>query len=234
MPAKKRSGEKHQLQKVTLLTGIAILALVAGGVGFYFLQNQGSSVPEVQPAAAGFRLDSQPSLGSPEAPVKVVEFGDYKCPACRQFHQDVYPKVLLDYIDMNLVEFFFINFQFLGPDSTTAGIAGECIYNQNQNAFWDYFNTMYENQGPESQTWATPERILELVKQSVHGVDEAALLQCIQQRKYEPEVEADKQLGLVAGVTGTPSIFVNGIKLNSWSYPTVRAAIESELDKAKQ
>ena len=234
MPAKKRSSEKHQLQKVTLWTGVAILVLAAGGVGFYFLQNQGPSVPGVQPASARFRLDSQPSLGSPEAPVKVVEFGDYKCPACRQFHQDVYPKVLLDYIDMNLVEFFFINFQFLGPDSTTAGIAGECIYNENKNAFWDYFNTLYENQGPESQTWATPERILELVKQSVHGVDEAALRQCIQQKKYEAEVEADKQLGLAAGVTGTPSIFVNGTKLNGWSYPTVRAAIESELDKAEQ
>ncbi len=231
MSKKNKRAQRNNAQRVTLYTALAVLAVAALG-GVYWLQVQ-SSQPAPSADGVDFRLEQQPSLGSDGAPVKVVEFGDYKCPACKQFHQDVYPRIVLDYVDQNLVEFFFINFQFIGPDSTTAGIAGECVYEQNEAAFWDYFDTVFEHQGPESQRWATPERLLELIRADVPDVDPAAVGTCIQGRRHQDEVARDKQIGEAAGVTGTPTIFVDGTKVANFSYGAVRAAIERALDEAQ-
>lgn len=217
-------------KRITRYTGIVILVFLVGLVAFYLSQDQSSSESQT---TVDFHLTTQPSLGDPQAPVKIIEFGDFKCPACKQFHEQVYPKLLLEYIDMNLVEFFFINFQFLGPDSITAGIAGECIYRQDEDAFWDYYDTIYRNQGPENQIWATPERILDLVQQSVRELDKVALQQCINQEKYKRDVEEDKRIGIAAGVTGTPTLFLNGQKLENWSYNALKAAIERVLLQKK-
>lgn len=224
MPKSKSRGKQ---QKITIYTAVVVLVLALGIGGYYALQGRSTSSPPVDPT--DFQLERQPSLGSDQAPIKVVEFGDFKCPACKAFHEQVFPKLVLNYVDMNLVEFFFMNFQFLGPDSVTAGIAGECIYHQKEEAFWDYFDVVYENQGPESQIWATPQRLLELVRQAGIEVDEAALKACIDQQRYKADVEADKRIGIAMGVTGTPTIFVNGQKVSSFAYNSVRAAIERAL-----
>jgi len=229
--SKKKRAQRDNAQRITLYTALAALAVAALG-GVYWLQVQ-SSQPAPSADGVDFRLEQQPSLGSDEAPVKVVEFGDYKCPACKQFHDDVYPRIVLDYVDQNLVEFFFVNFQFIAPDSTTAGIAGECVYEQDEAAFWDYFETAFEHQGPESQRWATPERLLELIRADVPDVDPAAVESCLSARRYEDEVARDKRIGEAAGVTGTPTIFVDGTKVSNFSYGAVRAAIERALGEVE-
>jgi len=224
----------QQLQKITTYTGIIVLVIVVALVGFYLLSGR---APAGGPTAAedvDFRLDFQPSLGEPDAPVKVVEFGDYKCPACAYFHEQVFFDLKRDYIDTGKVEFFFINFPIIGPDSITAGIAGECIYHQSEPAFWAYHGAVYENQGPESRLWATPAFLLELVRQHVKvKIDEAELERCIADERYRKDVEQDGKIGEAAGVRATPSIFVNGQKVDYPSYKAIKAAIEKELAKSE-
>lgn len=223
MPQRKRG----HTQRLTLWTGgaVLLLAVVIAGV----LLNRSPQEPVVAVTPGDFQLERQPVLGDPQAPVIVVEFGDYKCPACKAFHEQVYPRLVLDYVDMNLVAFSFLNFQFLGPDSITAGIGGECVYHLNPPAFWDYYDTVYTHQGPESQRWATPDRLEELVRQDVPDVDPQAFRACLDERRYADEVELDKRIGSATGVNATPTIFVNGRKLSNWSYAGLRAAIEREL-----
>jgi len=233
--ANPKQQRDEQLQRITTYTGIVALVVVVALIGFYLISNRAPSSTPVAADKVDFHLESQPSLGEPDAPVKVVEFGDYKCPACKRFHEQVFFKLKHDYIDTGKVEFFFINFQFIGPDSITAGIAGECIYHQSEPAFWAYHGAVYENQGPENQLWATPGFLLELVRQHVKvKIDEAELERCIADERYRKDVEQDRKIGEVAGVNATPSIFVNGQKVDYPSYKAIKAAIEKELAKSEE
>ncbi len=64
-----------------------------------------------------FAYSTQQALGKEDAPVKVVEFGDFKCPACRTWDATVFPRLKEDYINKGKVQFYFINFPFIGKDS---------------------------------------------------------------------------------------------------------------------
>ena len=134
-----------------------------------------------------------------------------------------------NYIDTGAVRSYFLNFQFLGPDSVTAGIAGECAYEQNPAAFWNYKTYIYRLQGPESEIWATPERLLDIAREYVPELDINELETCLREQRYEEEVEADRLIGQAAGVQGTPTVFVDGTMLENGSYPMVQEAIEAAL-----
>lgn len=232
---KTKSGRKARMQqkrqqdkqrRITLYTVLLLLVTAAAAWGFVAMQNP-------SPSQAGFQLDAQPALGNPDALVKVVEFGDFKCPACKAFHEQVFPELKRQYVDTGKVTFYFMNYQFLAADSITAGIGGECVYHQNEAAFWNYYNTLYANQGPESQQWATLDRLVELARLDVPGIDLPELRRCIDEKRYLSDVQADRTAGTNAGVRGTPTLFVNGQKVSNFSFPTLKTAIDKALEEAQ-
>ena len=214
-------------QKLTLYTAIAI-ALAAIGIIIYYNLQPANSTPLASNVEINY--DGQPSLGDTNAPVKVVAFEDFKCPACRNFETEVFPQLENEYIKTGQVEFYFINYPFLGPDSTTAALAAECAYQQNTSAFWDYKSVIYRSQGIESQTWATPRFLAELADVNVPALDAAELRSCIEAKTFEPDVIRDKQMGDDLNVPGTPTIYVNGNQLPSYAYGTIKNAIDAELN----
>ena len=171
-------------------------------------------------------LDEQPMLGDPDAPATIAAFEDFKCPVCRRFEEEVFPRVEREIIDTGKAKMHFINFQFLGPDSTTAGIASECAYRQSEEAFWDYKTIIYRSQGPESEEWATPGRLVELAGYGP-DLDTEALATCIEERRYEDEVQQDGERARAAGATGTPTVLVNGEQLESWTFESIEAAVNA-------
>lgn len=204
---------------------VTILVVLLGLGVFALIRSAGSDVQN-------FSYAGQPAIGSPNAPVKLVEFGDFKCPACKAFHDTIYPQLKKDYIDTGKVQMFFTNYQFIGPDSITAGMAGEAIYKQNKDAFWKYYDAIYTYQKEESQIWATPEFIIDLVKKHVPGVDATKLSQDLKNKTYQKEVEADNQLAKKSGVNSVPAIFVNGKQVeDSLDYEAIKKAIDEGLKK---
>lgn len=173
-----------------------------------------------------FNYSSFPMLGNAAAPVKIVEFGDFKCPACKFFHDNVFPLLKAQYIDNGVVRFYFANFPFIGPDSTTAAIAGEAIFHQNPAAFWNYYNAVYANQQNEQTDWATPAYLVDLARKYVPGIDYQKLAQQIANNAYEANVQADYAAGTRVGVDSTPTLFINGHKfLNFSNWQALQAAI---------
>jgi len=231
-----KGKQDQQLQRITTYTGIAALAVVVGIVGFYLLAGRtpAEGPPAVDLEKVDFKLEEQPSLGDPQAPVKVVEFADFKCPACKAFHERVFPKLREEYIETGLVQFFFINFQFLAEDSVTAGIAGECLYRQSERAFWQYYDAIFANQGPEPQRWATKRFLLDLVRQHVSGIDEEGFRSCLTEERTRRDVEGDKKIGQSAGVGATPTIFINKQKFKgAGPYSRIKSIIERELRRSE-
>ncbi|GAB6877046.1 DsbA family protein [Thermaerobacter litoralis] len=176
-----------------------------------------------------FRLDQQPALGSPEAPVTVVEFADFKCPYCRDFTMNEFPRLKEAYIDTGKVRFYFINYPFIGPDSDTAAEALEAVYAQNPEGAWAFIDRVMQLQGPEDTRWATPEFLVDIAKQVVPGLDAQRMLEDLRSGRYRDAVEADRAIARRVGVRGTPSLFVNGQFVENWSFEGLKEAIDRAL-----
>lgn len=214
-------------QKLTLYTAIVLIVAVLGTI--LYLRFVDSPATTATVSAGDFELERQPGLGDEDAPVTVVIFEDYSCPACRTFEEQVFPRLKRDYIDAGEVRAYFINFQFLGPDSINAALAAECVYHRDEAAFWDYKSAIYRIQGPQGARWATTPRLVELAGETVPWLDQNELRSCIEDERHLDAIERDRDIAVASGATGTPTVFVNGRQTASPSFDDVQRAIDEAL-----
>lgn len=179
--------------------------------------------------AASFDYDNLPMLGQSDAPVKIVEFGDFKCPACKIANDTIKPQLVNDYIEQGKVAFYFMNLPFIGPDSTTAALAVQSVYHQNKDAFWTYFDAIYGNQGEEKVQWATAEYLVGLAKEINLPVDYDLLQKDIEDKTYINEVTEHYNKADKLKIDSTPTFFINGVEFtgNLGNYDEFKQAIDN-------
>lgn len=207
---------------------VTVLVLAALIIGFFVWQR----VASTRTSGAAIDVTGQPALGNPAADVTVVVFEDFKCPNCKTFEENVYPTIKSRFIDTNRIRFVFANFAFLGPDSTTAAIAGECAFEQNPQAFWTYKTIIYRGQKEETTQWATPAYLTDLAS-NVDGLDTAELRSCIDDRATLEKVNADNALARRLNVGGTPTMLVNGVQVQARTFDDFTNAIDRALQTAQ-
>ena len=147
---------------------------------------------------------SPPILGSDDAPVTIIEFGDYQCPKCDQWFQNEKPTITTNYIDNNKAKLHFVDFPFLGQDSDNAANASYCANDQGK--FWEYHSTLYNNQGGINEGWAN----IDTLKQfgADLGLDTTEFDSCVDSNKHADRVSYNKQVGISHGVEGTPVFII--------------------------
>lgn len=186
----------------------------------------------VQPAATnGQRVQVDvghlPIKGNKNAKVTMVEFGDLRCPFCGRFFKETEPQLLKNYVDTGKVKFAFRHFEFLGPASVAAGNAAECANEQNK--FWQFHDYLYQNQPEESDTSLYTTEKLTNVAVSL-GLNKEQFQSCLENKKYDKNVSADLSFGQSVGVTGTPTIFINGLMVvGAQPYSAFKTIIDQEL-----
>ncbi|QHW35371.1 thioredoxin domain-containing protein [Paenibacillus rhizovicinus] len=184
-----------------------------------------------------FDYASLPVLGQTDAPVKIVEFGDFKCPACQYFSQQVKPQLEKEYIDTGKAAMYFMDFLIIGPDSETAALAAHSVFHQNNDAFWKYYDALYKNQPDEKLNWATPDYLLQLAKDNKIDVDYDKMKTDIEDKTYIKEVDKGSSTARKANVQSTPTLFINGkeYKGDFSNYGQLKEAIDKALaaDKAE-
>lgn len=185
-------------------------------------------------ALAGDLADDDPFLGSPEAPVTIVEFSDFQCPFCRKLWRETLPQIKEKYVKKGLIKFVYRDFPLtsIHPGAEPAALAGECA--DEQNKFWVMHDKIFEEQDKGGQ--GTVEFDAADLKKWAReiGLNGAQFDSCLDSRKYAAEVEKDLQDGQGAGVTGTPGTFVNGrIVQGAVPYAQFETIIEEELKKVK-
>lgn len=168
-----------------------------------------------------FETDGEPVLGEENAPVTIAYWGDYQCPFCKRFEQNTFPQLKENYIESGKVRFVFKDFQFLGEDSTTSGIASECVWKQvgdsNSEAYWNWHASMFDNQDEEnSKGWGNKQDIISMTE-GVSGVNADQLSSCMEnnQQKFQDEIEKDRREGRSVGITGTPGFVIYKTGSNS-------------------
>ncbi|OBZ11777.1 disulfide bond formation protein DsbB [Bacillus sp. FJAT-27264] len=221
-----------------VFTVIAISVLILAGA-LIFLKGSGTAsdlkgLPNYTEIkgdydAKGLKYEKQPHLGSPDAKVKVIEFADFKCPACKNWKQAYLERFQQEFIETGKVELFFINYAFIDRDSIMAASAGEAIAAQNNEKFWEFMSKLYDHQGDETQIWATPKFLKDFVKENISGIDYDQFAKDLDDHTYMLPVKEDFKTGANYGVNGTPQFMVDGKLLPSSSYEELAAAIESQL-----
>lgn len=165
--------------------------------------------------------------GDPNAPVTLVEFGDFNCGYCSRWAAETLPKIQEKYINTGKVRMAYVHFPILGPDSITAAEGTECAAQQDK--FWEYHNILYAHTG----TGFTPENLATLAGEI--GLDKTVFANCLANFADRKTLENDYRLAQVMGVRGTPAFLVNGVALaGAYPYENFEEIIESELSLRQQ
>lgn len=168
-----------------------------------------------------------PIRGQASAKVTLVEFADFRCPFCEKFFTDTEPQIIKDYVDSGKVKLAFRQYAFLGPASVVAANAAECANDQGK--FWDMYEYLYKNQPPESDTSMYTSDTLSQAAGTL-GMDAGAFKSCMDDTKFQKNIDADMADGQKISVSATPTFFVNGKQiLGAQPYANFKAAIDAAL-----
>ncbi len=159
------------------------------------------------PAAATERAKATGNtLGDANAPVTMEVYADFQCPVCGQFDRTTLKQIEDKYVNTGKVKIVFNHFAFIGDESTRAAEASECANAQGK--FWQYADTLFNNQAGENQG-AFSDANLEKFAQQV-GLDMSQYKTCMQNNTYLSKVQTSTQNGTARGVNATPTVFING------------------------
>jgi protein-disulfide isomerase len=168
-------------------------------------------------------------LGSPSAPVRLVEFADLQCPFCREYTLQTLPQLVQDYVRSGKVRMEFRDLAFLGKDSVTAGRhaagAGE------QNKLWNFIDVLYFNQGEENSGYVTPNFLHSIDKAA--GVDSAKADAFAASAASLVPIKQANAMGDQLHVQSTPTVFVGkrgGALQQVQAGPTDVAAFKQAID----
>lgn len=210
-----RQKKQHQKHQQNLILG-AVLLLVLGGFVLLALNNRATSYNE--------RYDLDPVLGNPDAPVTIVEYSAYGCPACRAVHQlGVLDQIIEEYDgQVNLV---FRDMPIISPefDFMSAQLA-QCVLDQGNDLFWEFHNMMYTVAQIGTSTKD------ELVANAGQlGIDATALNACYEAGTHANTVRYDQKRGTDLGIRGAPTFFIGEERLFNFQIDTFRDAIDRAL-----
>jgi protein-disulfide isomerase len=180
------------------------------------------------------------SLGDPNAPVKIEVFEDFQCPACRSFSSDGEVRIITemkDLIESGKVFYQYRHFPFIDDrsaarESDKAANASMCAAEQGK--FWEMKSTIFANWDGENQGSFTDRRLVAMAE--TVDLDMAQFNNCFDDSKYQSDIDVDYDAGRKLGVTGTPTVFVNGEILSPGfvpSYDEIKAKVDAVLSTSQ-
>ncbi|MGB8011474.1 MAG: thioredoxin domain-containing protein [Terriglobales bacterium] len=185
------------------------------------------------------RIDvaGRPRRGNKDAKVIVVNFDDFECPFCSSMHQTIFPGLFKEYGDRVLFIYKDYPLEEIHPWSVHAAVDANCLNQQSNDAYWDYADYLHANQHAINGKGGRAEQMLELDRLATgqaqaHNLDIPKLQACVKAQD-DKAVRASIHEGDALGVEATPTMFVNGQKLDG-AIPAdeVRIALDQALKDA--
>jgi len=205
------------IPSVALGAGIAISCLVLGIFLANFIDMEDSQLLvetltitniEKQQNARGPDVlikNGSPILGSVDAPLTLVEFGDYQCSFCKRYFDQTHDLIMKNYVETNKVKIVFKDLIVTpGKDSMYAAHAAHCA--KDQGMFWKYHYMLYNNWEGENTGWVTSDNLNKFAKNI--GLDINKFSKCMSEDKWMELINASQDDANTLGVTGTPSFFL--------------------------
>jgi len=209
---------------VSITIGIFIVVIA---IGYIVSVRQASE-------AITINTEGQPTIGDPNAKVRVVVFEEPKCFNCKQFNNSIFPKIKRDFIDTDQVLYTVITVSFL-PSSLPAADALLCVYHQgakpNPDLFFSYLDFIYQNQPPEKEDWATDDKLIEMAHLANPGIQLRQLRVCTDAQTHREQIVRNTEYGrrIMHGHITTPTLYVDGVLIPKLTYAKVSKAIRRAL-----
>jgi len=228
--------ENFDKTKFILPGAILIAALmISGSVVFYSLNTGklGANIKQTGGPAAGVKVnvsaDDDAVSGNEKAKVTIIEFSDFQCPFCRVFWSEAYQQIKKEYIDTGKIKFVYRDYPLsFHPAAQVSAEASECA--REQGKFWEMHDKIFSEQAKQGSgtiTYGVPE----LKKwASQIGLNLDNFNQCLNSGKYKSEVENDFADGSSYGVSGTPTLYINGSPvIGAQPFSVFKEIIDNEL-----
>ena len=241
----KKTRRLH-MPSIALGAGIAISCLVLGIFLANFIDGENPQLLVETPTITNTEKqqntlslstlvkNGSPVLGDINAPLTLVEFGDYQCSFCKRHFDQTHHLIMEDYVKTKKVKILFKDMIVTpGDDSTRAAHAAHCA--KDQGMFWKYHYMLYDNCEGESTGWITDYNLNKFAKNI--DLDMNKFSKCMSENKWMKLINASKVDAITMGVTGTPSFFLIGseneiVKIHgAQSYDVFKELIDLHLKK---
>lgn len=197
------------MNKIAIGGSVAAAIIIVAAVAFLASGNNSASQNATVQSHPSIDLSMGSHIqGSANAPITIVEFGDYQCEKCDQWFKTVRPSVEDNYIKTGKANLVFVDLPIVGPDSIPAAQASYCA--EDQGKYWEYHNALYTDQGAENSGWASPTNLKGFA--SKIGLDMNQFNSCLDSGKYQKRVDHNLQVAKTAGATGTPTFVIFNAK----------------------
>lgn len=194
--------------------GIAAVIIIGGFFAFNVISDEKELIMEPAKKAdvsespkitlATFIENGSPILGNPNAPITLVEFGDYQCFFCNKFFHETEDELFKNYVETGKVKVVFKDFTIIGADSVNAAHAAHCASDQGK--FWEYHDTLYNHWTGENNGWASQDNLYSFAKDM--NLDMEQFTKCMNDKKYESLIQASNADAKALELGGTPGFFV--------------------------
>ena len=196
-----RIKNKIKIMKLYYLAIPIMIGVLVGGVLSEYGVNSNNSE---KLTSTKLIENGSPFMGNINAPITIVEWGDYQCTFCYKFHQNTLNIINEDFIKTGKIKIIFKDFPLNGVDSKLAAEASYCA--QDQEKYWKYHDELYKNWGGERTGWITRES-LDKFAETV-DLDLKKFNKCLDDHKYENKIDLLYEFGKEIGINATPSFLV--------------------------
>lgn len=228
--SQKAAPARNQKGFYTIL-GLVAAAFAAFGI-YQYAKPSGADAVKIDPStplpsAVGY------SIGRDDAPVRVVEFADFECPACAQFYTLTEPDVRARLVETGIVRYTFMDFPLpIHKNTWPASNAAACANEQGK--FWEMHDALFQTQD-QWNGFATSRpggKFKELAEQL--GLDVGKWESCFDARKYEMNIKAHEQEAVRQGAGQTPTFIIGSRRVpGSISFDKFKAYVDTALAEAR-
>jgi len=185
---------------------LAIPAIIGIFVGAYLgiVENDKVENNETLLTAQKLVRNGSPIVGNPNAPITILEWGDFQCTFCYRFHESSLDIIQSEYIETGIANLVFKDFPLNGPDSVLAAEAAYCA--EDQGKYWSYHDELYANWAGERTGWITDDSLNQFAITS--DLDIEKFNSCLDDHKYRQRVLDLEQFGREIGIDATPSFLI--------------------------
>jgi len=220
-----KSGSNSSAKFTFWVIGLVVVCIAA----FIFFGNH----TKKQETTVTNKIDysNQPFLGEKTAPVSIIEFGDYKCPNCKNFATNVVPVIEKELVDTGKAKFYFMNDSFINTDSIRSAKFAESVYKELGNeTFWKFHELLYQKQPTESKYEKmdvfTEDFLTNTLKEVASDQEVDKVVKNFQSKDSEAAWDKDMKYAEKLGVTGTPTIFVDGQMFKGQTIDDLKKMVE--------
>ena len=156
---------------------------------------------------------NQESKESKTSKDKIIVYGDFKCPYCKQLEEEIIPKLKEDYIEQGKVEYQFVNMAFLGDDSIIGSRAGHAVENIDPNEYLRFQELMFSHQPDNEKKWITEKLVDKQIDKLNISNNKAKKIKIDYKKKNSQswrDAKKDQKIYKKNNIQEAPTVVING------------------------